>query len=128
MRNKDSIKHRYVEEICNEDTTSIGKLTLPHKYGSLFVIDGQHRLFGSIGAKKGKLVNVTLITKLDQRRQAQLFTTINQKASKIDPDLMWDLYGDIDTSSDPTRSEIDMAIRKITSNVWKRINQRKDIH
>lgn len=124
---KDSIKQSYVEEIRNEDTTSIGKLTLPHKYGSLFVIDGQHRLFGSIGAKKRKLVNVTLITKLDQRRQAQLFTTINQKASKIDPDLMWDLYGDIDTSSDPkTRSEIDMTIRKITSNVWKRINQQKD--
>ena len=107
-----------------------GKLTVPKKYGCLFVIDGQHRLFGTEGAssevRKNKPLSICLIEGLETNKQAQMFTSINQTQSKVDPNLLWDLYGELGTISPPpnmdSRQEVEMALKFIISNVWKRVN------
>lgn len=117
--------------IKGENSTSkIGLLELPDEYGSLFVIDGQHRLFGSESSDINKPVSFCLICGLDGSRQAHLFTTINQKQSRVPPDLLWDLYGDLGNLDSPinpdNKSEVDQALRYIISNIWKKINTKPD--
>ena len=108
-----------------------GKIELINKYGSLFIIDGQHRLFGTEGSneetKKNKPLSICLIEGLSDTNQAQLFTTINQEQTKVDPDLLWDLYGELGTVDPPpdleNKSEVKQATMYVISKVWKRINQ-----
>jgi DGQHR domain-containing protein len=107
-----------------------GKLTIPNKYGCLFVIDGQHRLFGTEGAsaevRQKKPLSICLIEGLEPTNQAQMFTSINQTQSKVDPDLLWDLYGELGSVNPPpdpdVRREVNMATQYVISNVWKRVN------
>lgn len=67
-------------------------LTFPLKYGSLELIDGQHRLFGFIhadsAARKNFNLVVTGIRKLDERRRSAAFVGINDNARRVDPNLV----------------------------------------
>jgi len=118
-------KCNFVSEITDE-YSSIGKIELPNSYGCLWVIDGQHRIFGSAKANTSKPINVTIIQGMDSYQQAHMFTTINQKASSVDPDLLWDLFGELGSIDPPpkegNRAEEEIAIKYLISNMWKSIN------
>ena len=113
----------------SDGTNEIGKLTLPNKYGSLNVIDGQHRLYGTESTDEvyRKPVSICLIEGLSKPEEASLFTTINQEQTKVSADLMWDLYGELGSIDPPpdhnNKSQIDQAIRYLVSNIWKKINE-----
>ncbi|EHL6429662.1 DGQHR domain-containing protein, partial [Listeria monocytogenes] len=78
----------------------IGLLHLPKKYKSLYIIDGQHRLYGYSDSKFSKTNSIPVVAFLDLKKadQVRLFMEINenQKAvsknlqNTLNSDLLWD--------------------------------------
>ena len=109
-----------------DDVTEIGKLSMASEYGSLFVIDGQHRLFGTEASDSGKPVSVCVVENMTKPAQASLFKSINQEQRKVSGDLLWDLYGEFG-SLEPLPDPKDTArenevIQWLVSNILKKIN------
>ncbi|MBC1842515.1 DGQHR domain-containing protein, partial [Listeria seeligeri] len=84
----------------------IGLLHLPQKYKSLYIIDGQHRLYGYANSRFSKTNSIPVVAFLDLEKaeQVKLFMEINenQKAvsknlrNTLNSDLLWDspIYSD----------------------------------
>ena len=110
----------------SNEFSEIGVIGLPSIFGSLLVIDGQHRLFGTEASDADKPISVCIVEGLGKPAQASLFTTINQEQSKVSSDLMWDLYGELGTLEPPpkpgNKKEEKSAIQYIVSNIFKKIN------
>lgn len=80
--------------------TRVGYLEIPRYYCSVWVIDGQHRLYGYArldDASATEPVIVTAIQSLDPSDQAQLFVDINENQKPVDPNIVWTLYTTIQT-------------------------------
>ena len=108
---------------------NMGKLTLPSVYGNMWIIDGQHRLYGSAFSNKDKPISICAIQGLDGMLQAKQFTSINSNQTKVSADLIWDLKGELYEdamyqSPDSKQNEI-MRRQYLVSNTWKMINQTK---
>jgi DGQHR domain-containing protein len=66
-------------------------LTFPLKYGSLELIDGQHRLFGFVHALESASdfdLVVLGLRNLEERRRSRTFVAINENARRVDPNLV----------------------------------------
>lgn len=74
---------------------AMGTITLPEYYGSAWVIDGQHRLYGVASAERDIVIPVLAFERINQRDQANLFVDINEKQKRVPAHLLWDLYSDI---------------------------------
>lgn len=74
-----------------------GILKFPKYYGSAWVIDGQHRLFGysKTGRKSTDTLPVVAFVELEKKDQANLFVEINKEQKAVTSNLLWDLYSDI---------------------------------
>ncbi len=95
-----------------ENDVSIGTISLPQYYGSAWIIDGQHRLYGAAKAKKeDMLVPVLAFDNLETLEQANLFKEINEKQTSVPRNLLWDLYSDIyrDSTDDKQRLQYQIA-------------------
>ncbi len=71
-----------------------GTLRIPASYGTLWIIDGQHRLYGYGAVSEGKRqtpLPVAAYEDSDGSLQAEDFITINQNQKKIDNNLLWEL-------------------------------------
>lgn len=77
------------------DHSALGTLTLPEYYGSAWIIDGQHRLYGAVQSRPDMLLPVLAFQNLGTREQANLFVEINRQQTPVPPDLLWDLYTEI---------------------------------
>lgn len=108
------------------DDGSVGYLSLPHHYGSVMVIDGQHRLYGSIRSGEEKMLPFCVIEGMDGLQQSELFAQINQSQSAVPAELLWDLWGEgegiLKMADDNDKSSITAAKRYIVSNIWKNLN------
>lgn len=96
--------------------TRFGFLRLPSKYRSAWIIDGQHRLYGFCKAKRAKKelsLPIVAFEELRESEQAEFFLTINKEQKPVDPNLLWDISGEIH----PT-TEIG-----IISNIVKELNR-----
>lgn len=75
-----------------ETNHNLVALTIPLRYGSLEIIDGQHRLFGFIYSKKKNResfrVVVVGIKDISEERRTKTFVAINDKARRVDPSLV----------------------------------------
>lgn len=75
-----------------------GVLTIPYEPASLWIIDGQHRIYGYANAKPHRLdspmpvVGVRLPSVLEQ---GKIFVDINKNQKPVDPNLLWDLYSQL---------------------------------
>lgn len=67
-----------------------GTLSLPSEFGSCWVVDGQHRIYGSALSSRDTDLVVTLVPASDLDK-ARYFLDINANQTKIDSDLKWDL-------------------------------------
>lgn len=56
------------------------------------VVDGQHRLYGAQGVKRNVMLPVVAMTKADWLHQIYQFIVINEKAQKVDSDLLNDIF------------------------------------
>jgi DGQHR domain-containing protein len=85
---------------CDSETV---RVSLPNIYGSMYIIDGQHRVFGYYDLptkSKEHRLHVVAFEGLTAREQAQMFVDINQNQKAISPDVLWDLYEHLYTPDD----------------------------
>ncbi len=102
-----------------------GKMIFPSKLGSVWVIDGQHRLysFANIQNSVVRESSELLCTVIDssalgqdaEAKQASIFVTLNQQAKKVDKSLIFELYRLLGLT-DPG---VEIAIRLSESKLFK---------
>lgn len=106
---------------------NMGRLNLPNIYGNMWIIDGQHRLYGSAFSNTDKPISICAIEGLDGMIQAKQFTSINSNQTKVSGDLIWDLKGELFRDalydSSGTKENETMCRQYYVSNVWKAVNQ-----
>lgn len=96
---------------------SYGILEFPKDYRSCWIIDGQHRLYAFVNLKESFYFNmpITAFERLGLKEQRKFFLDINKNQKPVDPDLLWDLSGDV-----PNEKE------GIISNIAKFLNTEKE--
>ena len=114
--------------ISNKDNTDpnikFGWITLPSKYRSAWVIDGQHRLYG-FSHLTDKFLDQSLFVlafeKMAVQKEADLFITINHKQKSVPKSLLVSLLADIRMGdSDPST-----ALSALASAVVRTLNTDK---
>jgi DGQHR domain-containing protein len=91
------------------DGTSIGTLTLPDTYKSVWIIDGQHRLYGFAELNEdddSHRVPVIAFERLPQDEEGRLFKVINSEQRKVSKNLIDELRGEQDLHSDDRHKQI----------------------
>ncbi len=95
---------RYEKQSSFEDRQiSFGNLFLPDRFKTVWIIDGQHRLFGFTEASKdsnSQTLPVLAFEKLSTVAEAELFATINSKQQKVARGLLDELAGELKLTSD----------------------------
>lgn len=103
-----------------------GKLFIPAKTCSAWIVDGQHRLYGfcKIDKKMAKEKKKKILTtfklpvvgiKTDPRLQAQLFTVINSEQRRINRNLLLDLCDYLDLEPEPGILERIRIVKKLAT-------------
>ncbi|WP_221643131.1 DGQHR domain-containing protein [Listeria booriae] len=97
---KDDLTFNLAANQPKNSISKLGYLHLPRKYKSIYIIDGQHRLYGYSDSqyKDTNTIPVVAFLNLKQEQQVKLFMEINenQKAvsknlrNTLDSDLLWD--------------------------------------
>jgi DGQHR domain-containing protein len=95
---------------AGDEGPRLGEIQLPEDYGSCWVVDGQHRIYGSAMSARSTNLIVTLISASDLEK-ARYFLDINSNQTKIDSDLKWDLRARL--MPDDPEGRISMAIQLI---------------
>ena len=90
-------------------------ITLPSEYGSAWIIDGQHRLYGyaDTDEKRSETLPVIAFVNEDPSFQARVFVDINANQKKVEANLLWDLYEDLYAESDDAREIHLRAISRV---------------
>lgn len=88
------------------DDIEVGTLILPEYFGSAWIVDGQHRLYGVAKAESDVVVPVLAFESIDQIEQANLFVDINEKQTSVPKNLLWDLYSDIYRNSTDEKQKL----------------------
>ncbi|MCY4612171.1 MAG: DGQHR domain-containing protein, partial [Nitrospira sp.] len=110
--------------ISNRENTDsrikFGWLTLPSKYRSAWIIDGQHRLYGFsrlTDAYLDQSLFVLAFENMNVQKEADLFVTINHKQKNVPKSLLVSLLADIRMGSgDPSTALLARAsgvVRKL---------------
>ena len=109
---KNNLQFHKIESFAN---STFGKLTLPGQYGSAWVIDGQHRLYGFPFSKRGTkhVVPVLAYENLPIREEMNLFVDINSKQVKVSRSLLNELYADLNFDSDDPTERLEAMYSKI---------------
>ena len=107
------------QEMIDSSTSQnseFGLLEIKENYHSAWIIDGQHRLFSYLKSKDPKIIdniNVAGLVGLSDKEEINYFVDINDNATTVPKDLIWDLNGII------SKKEIEGII----SNVGKIIDK-----
>lgn len=98
----------------------LGHLKLPSKYKSVWVIDGQHRLYGFSKATNFNKTTIPVIAfeNLQSEIQAKMFVDINSKQVRVPPNHLTDLYSDLFWES----SNIEMNLYALISRVVRNLS------
>lgn len=85
----------------NQNSASPGFLILPSGYKSMWIIDGQHRLYGYAENGEGDdhLLPIVAFEQLSAKMETELFKTINSEQKKVSTTLIDQLRGDQDLES-----------------------------
>jgi DNA sulfur modification protein DndB len=78
-----------------------GFLILPSTYKSMWIIDGQHRLYGYAehGSDNSQTIPIVAFEELPSGKETELFKTINSEQRKVSSTLIDQLKGDQDLES-----------------------------
>lgn len=111
------------DKISNKDNTDpnikFGWITLPSRYRSAWIIDGQHRLYGFSHLPSDYLdqsLFVLAFSKMSVEKEADLFININSKQKSVPRGLLVSLLADIRMGdSDPSTalSALGSAIQRV---------------
>lgn len=105
-------KHIHVSK---KDAASLVALSIPMKYASMEVIDGQHRLYGFIHTEPATRSTFNLIvagiSKIPKEKRRDTFIAINDNARRMDPNLVSFLRYSDSTEEECQKDNRLMAIR-----------------
>jgi len=93
---------------------NMGILTLKNSYQSCWIIDGQHRLFSYTKTNVPGILAVSAFARLKEKDQADYFIDINREAKSVDPNLLWDLIGSLQPTSN--RGIISRIVKELFNN------------
>ena len=87
---------------------AFGNLILPDRYKSCWVIDGQHRLYGTAYTKSDYDQPLYFIgfDRVDTDEEAKVFVQINSKQDKVSPTLLSALDGEVKWDSDVPKEKL----------------------
>lgn len=98
--NGKGIKFEQVSIGTNNNQSKIGELYLPKTYQSLYIIDGQHRLYGYSDSKYAESNCIPVVAFIDMKKndQVKMFMDINENQKSVPKslrntlniDLLWD--------------------------------------
>lgn len=92
------------EQIAKDEVSSVsfGNLILPDRYKSCWVIDGQHRLYGTTYATHEYLTPLFFIgfDAVSASEEANIFVEINSKQATVPPTLLSALEGEVKWDSE----------------------------
>lgn len=88
------------DKLGNDESANVvfGSLTLPDKYRSAWVIDGQHRLYGFAPLEDRFLDQNIIVLAFEQMQkveEANIFVTINHEQRSVPKHLLDDLEGEL---------------------------------
>jgi len=97
--------------------TATGILHLPAQYGSAWVIDGQHRLYGYSHAElfenDKSVVSVLAYENLPVREEIDLFVKINTEQVKVSRNLVNEILSTLDIDHPDLRKKLDAMYARI---------------
>lgn len=100
--------------ITGTSCDGIFKLTLPKIPNSVLVVDGQHRLEGFRGLQVENFdLIITFLPNLQEEDEAMIFATINGTQTRVNPSLVYDLYGL--TSGRSPQKTVHEIVKKLNS-------------
>ena len=93
----------------------LGYLSLPNRYKSAWVIDGQHRLYGFANTDIADKVTIPVIAfeDLGFDKQAEMFIDINSKQVKVSNNLLEELHADLHWNSPKEDEKMSALISKV---------------
>lgn len=92
-----------------KSNVQFGELVLPDRYKSCWVIDGQHRLFGTAFAKEMNSDSPLFFIAFEGMKtsdEANTFVTINEKQTKVPKKLLTELDGELKWDSDNPKEKL----------------------
>ncbi len=95
--------------------SKIGLLHLPNTYKSIYIIDGQHRLYGYANSKYSETNTIPVVAfeNLDQQEQTKMFMDINENQKSVPKNLRNTLEEDIKSESNDPKMRRDAICLKV---------------
>ena len=98
--------------------TATGTLTLPSKYGSAWVIDGQHRLYGYAYATRSpdedhSVVSVLAYENLPVREEIKLLVDINTEQVKVSRNLVNEIVSSLNVDDPDPKKRLDALCARV---------------
>jgi len=100
------------------EDTATGTLSLPGQYGSAWIIDGQHRLYGYAYARRApeddqSVVSVLAYENLPIRDEIQMFVDINTRQVKVSRNLVNEIVSSLDIEHDDPKRRLDALCARV---------------
>lgn len=104
--------------IPDANDSNSGTITFPNKYGALWVIDGQHRLYSFCKINDETVKNnyrfiVTAYPTISLSEQAEIFYTINDKQEGINSDLIMFILAQLQENTKGYAAKVLLDIDKV---------------
>lgn len=100
--------------LTETDCLNVYKLTLERIQKLVLIVDGQHRLEGFRDLKAQEFdVIVTFLVDLQEEDEAMIFATINGTQTRVNPSLVYDLFGL--TSGRSPQKTVHEIVKKLNS-------------
>lgn len=102
--------------------SKIGTLYLPSKYRSIYIIDGQHRLYGYSDSKyaHNNVIPVVAFVDLDPDRQVEMFMEINENQKSVSKALRNTLNSDLLWASNDPKKRNEALMLKVAESLGSR--------
>lgn len=97
----------------------VGILRTKFEFPSIWVIDGQHRLYSFANSDKIIPVPCILLTDIPITEERDMFVAINKEQKRVDSDLLWDIAGEADPDCKTEDS--------LHSNIVKMLNKQEKL-
>ena len=122
-KGKKALKWEPADTQCDDTLCRIGILSLPQKYRSAFIIDGQHRVYGYANTKYKTTNSIPVVAfeNLARSDQVELFMQINENQKSVSKNLRNTLIADLLWKS----SDLTEAIKALKSRIAQELGDDK---
>ncbi|MBS1164379.1 MAG: hypothetical protein H6R00_404 [Proteobacteria bacterium] len=103
----------------NFGETATGTLNLPGQYGSAWIIDGQHRLYGYAYARRDakedrSVVSVLAYENMPTRDEIQMFVDINTQQVKVSRNLVNEIVSSLDIDHEDPKRRLEALCARVS--------------